>query len=244
MKKKSFGFSDVFQVKKSFWRGLAIALPLAVFFYILTLLIGPLDKAGSFVIGLFLADKFIFPGAGLILILVIIYIVGRIEVHFAEREKNIWSFLKEKTIGKIPFFGFFFTSKNRNMISLEDIKRATPCKFWLSDTCAHYGLIIGEQSIRGDEPEIDVYRPNVPTLIPGDLFPVKKRYVIKLANSPNEILNKLASGGIIKPDEEIPIKWDDETDEEFNERVRLTPLEIAIKTITKELPIKNSQGAE
>ena len=95
----------------------------------------------------------------------------------------------------------------------------TPCKFWLSDTTPHYGFIVNEQKVRGAEAEIDVYRPNVPTIIPGDLFPLKKRLVIKLANSSSDILDKLASGGFVS------------SEEEFRERINLTPLEIAVKRI-------------
>jgi len=88
--------------------------------------------------------------------------------------------------------------------------------------------------VRGGETEIDVYRPNVPTIIPGDLFPLKRRFVIKLANSSGEILDKLASGGLISSEEEIPIPWEDETEEAFRERVNSTPLEIAVRRIMGE----------
>ena len=98
--------------------------------------------------------------------------------------------------------------------------------------------------MRGGETEIDVYRPNVPTIIPGDLFPLKKRFVIKLANSSGEILDKLASGGLISSAEEIPIPWDDETEENFRERINLTPLEIAVRKIMGEKFRDLSQGTD
>jgi len=53
--------------------------------------------------------------------------------------------------------------------------------------------------------------------------------VIKLGNPSSEILDKLASCGFISSEEEIPIPWEDETEEEFRERINLTPLEIAVK---------------
>ncbi|MFA4835475.1 MAG: hypothetical protein WC749_05330 [Dehalococcoidia bacterium] len=107
----------------------------------------------------------------------------------------------------------------------------TPCKFWLSDTTPHYGFIISEQKIRGAEAEINVYRPNVPTIFPGDLFPIKKRFVIKLGNPSSEILEKLTSCGFISYQEEILLPWEGETEEGFHERINLTPLEISTKRI-------------
>jgi hypothetical protein len=139
-------------------------------------------------------------------------------------------------VGKIPLVGPLFARGNKKVLSFEDFKRLTPCKFWLSDTTPHYGFIVNEQKVRGAETEIDVYRPNVPTIIPGDLFPLKKRLVIKLANSSTEILDKLASGGLISSEEEIPIPWEDESEEEFRERINLTPLEIAVKRISLTSP--------
>jgi len=44
----------------------------------------------------------------------------------------------------------------------------------------------------------------------------------------------LASGGLISSQEEIPIPWEDETEEDFRERINLTPLEIAVKRIVGE----------
>lgn len=223
--------SQTFQIKKSLWKGVLIAFPLGIIAYIIFTFLNILNSAGESILGLFVNDRFIHPGMGLLLILFLIYLLGRVEIHFENREKNIWQFIKEKTVGRIPLFGSFFTRKKRKVLTWNDLKNSSPCKFYLSDTTPHYGFIIGEQPIQGGEPELDIYRPNVPTLFPGDLFPVKKRLVIKLGNSPNEIADKLASGGMIKPEEEIPVPWENETEEEFKERVNLTPLEIAIKRI-------------
>jgi hypothetical protein len=70
---------------------------------------------------------------------------------------------------------------------------------------------------------------------------MKKRLVIKLANSPGEILSKLASGGFMGTDEEIPLPWEDETEAEFQERINLTPLEIAVKRMMREKSTNLSQ---
>ncbi|MDD5094002.1 MAG: hypothetical protein PHV74_06450 [Dehalococcoidia bacterium] len=222
--------SNVLQVKKTLWKGTIIALPIGVVFWILSGLLGAVNGLGDKLLTLFFPGRHIAWGFGFLVILFFIVFVGRMEVHFEGRERSTWQTIKQKSVGRIPFFGPLLAS-NKKILSYEDFKRLTPCKFWLSGTTPHYGFIINEQKVKGADTEIDVYRPNVPSIIPGDLFPLKKRLVIKLGNSPTDILDKLTSVGFISSAEEIPIPWDDETEEEFRERINLTPLEIAVKRI-------------
>lgn len=234
--------SEIVQFKKTLWRGLIIAAPILIIIWIFYEVLNAVNSLGDKLLATFVPDKYLVWGTGLLLILFFISVIGRIEVHYEGREKNIWQTIKENTIGRIPFFGSFITRGNRKVITYEDFKALTPCKFWLSDTTPHYGFIVNQQKVRGGETEVDVYRPNVPTIIPGDLFPLKRRFVIKLGNSSGEILDKLASGGFISSDEEIPLPWEDETEEEFRERINLTPLEIAVRKILGEKFRNLSQG--
>ena len=229
--------SGIFQFRKTLWRGLILSAPILIVVWIVYAVLNAVNSLGDKFLRLLVPnsyDSHIKWGMGLLVILFFIFTIGRIEVHFEGRERSIWNTIKEKTVGRIPFFGPLFARGNRKVIAFEDFRALTPCKFWLSDTTPHYGFIVNEQKVRGGETEIDVYRPNVPTIIPGDLFPLKKRYVIKLANSSGEILDKLASGGLISSDEEIPIPWGDETEEAFRERINSTPLEIAVRKIMGE----------
>jgi uncharacterized membrane protein len=228
LKKQIFGIS---QLKRILWRGLIITLPIMIIGWIIYSVLNTINKIGDKVLNPFISKDHIIWGMGLLVILILIFIIGSIEVFYGGKEKNIWKTIKTKTIGRIPLFGPFFLSTEKSVISLDELSKLTPCKFWLSDTTPHYGFIIREQKVRGAETEIDVYRPNVPTIIPGDLFPLKKRLVIKLGNPSGEILDKLASGGFIGSEEEIPVPWEDETEEEFKERINLTPLEIAVKRL-------------
>lgn len=237
-------FFGIFQFRKTLWRGLVIAAPILIVVWIVYEVLNAVNTLGAKFLSLFVPDKYIEWGMGLLVILFFILVLGRIEVHYEGRERSIWQTIKEKTVGRIPFFGPLFATGNRKVIAFEDFRALTPCKFWLSDTTPHYGFIVNQQKVRGGETEIDVYRPNVPTIIPGDLFPLKKRFVIKLANSSGEILDKLASGGLISSAEEIPIPWDDETEENFRERINLTPLEIAVRKIMGEKFRDLSQGTD
>ena len=223
--------AGVFQVKKTLWRGFIIALPIGIFLWIIYGVLNAVNKLGDKILSPFLPGRHFVWGMGFLVILLLVLIIGILEVYSEGKKRSFWQTIKEKSVGKIPLFGPFFAKRGKNMISFEDLKKMTPCKFWLSDTTPHYGFIIREQKVRGADTEIDVYRPNVPTIIPGDLFPLKKRFVIKLGNPSGEILDKLASGGFIGSEEEIPLPWEDENEEEFRERINLTPLEIAVKRI-------------
>jgi uncharacterized membrane protein len=210
----------------SLWRGMVISAPILIIGWILYTVVDILNAIGERLLTPFVPPSYIVFGTGLLVIIVLIFIVGRIDLHFEGRQGSLW----QNIIRRVPFLGPLFTAGGK-ALSLEELGKLTPCKFWLSDTTPHYGFIVREQRVRGAETEIDVYRPNVPTIVPGDLMPLKKRLVIKLANSPQEILQKLASGGFFSAAEEIPVPWEDETEEGFLERIRLTPLEIAVKRI-------------
>ena len=234
----------ILQVKKTLWKGIIIAAPILILLWVVYAVLNAVNSIGEKVLDLFAPERYIVWGMGLLLILFLILLLGRVEVHYEARKRSIWQTIKKNSVGRIPFFGSFFAGANRKVISLEDLRNMAPCKFWLSDTTPHYGFIINEQKVRGAETEIDVYRPNVPTIIPGDLFPLKKRFVIKLGNSSAEILDKLASAGFITSEEEIPIPWEDETEEEFRERINLTPLEVAVKRIIEGTFKNLAQGTD
>ena len=213
---------------KSLWRGLLLLIPVVVVFYIINLLVLPLDDVGRVILRLFIPSEFVGVGTGLIVVVFFALVAGRLVLFFEQRNYTFWN----AYVRRIPLVGPFFSGGGA--LSLEQLAKMTPCKFWLSDTTPHYGFIVREQKVRGAENEIDVYRPNVPSIIPGDLMPLKKRLVIKLGNPPGEVLQKLASGGFFSPEEEIPLPWEGESEAEFKERINLTPLEIAVKKILQD----------
>ena len=234
--------SKIFQIKKTFFRGLLIILPVGIIVWIIYGILNAFNTLGDIILSPFLPKGYLVWGMGLLIVLLLILIVGKLEIYAEGKKSNIWLTIKKKTVGRIPLFGTFFMRNDKNVMSWDDLRNMTPCKFWLSDTTSHYGFIIREQKVKGAETEIDIYRPNVPTIVPGDLFPMKKRLVIKLGNPAGEILEKLASGGFVGAEEEIPLPWEDETEEEFQERINLTPLEIAVKRIIEGRSTRLSQS--
>ncbi len=223
-----------FQIKKTLFRGLLITLPLGIIIWIIFGILNAFNTLGNEILDPFLPHRYLVWGMGLLVVLILIIIIGRLEIFAEGKQSNIWLTFKKHTVGRIPLFGTFFMRTDKNVMSWDELIKMTPCKFWLSATTSHYGFIIREQKVKGAETEVDIYRPNVPTIVPGDLFPMKKRLVIKLGNPSGQILEKLASGGFVGAEEEIPIPWEDETEEEFQERINLTPLEIAVKRIKED----------
>ncbi len=228
--------SRIFPIKQTLWKGIIIVGPMGIVLWLVLSIITAVNDLGNRLLSPFLPGRIIPWGLGFLIILFFIIVIGRIELHYEGKEKSIWQTLKENSIGKIPMIGPLFASRNRKVVSFQAFQEMTPCKFWLSGITPHYGFIISEQKVRGAETEINVYRPNVPTIFPGDLFPIKKRFVIKLGNPSSAILEKLTSCGFIRTEEEIPLPWEDETEEEFHERINLTPLEIATKRILGHSP--------
>jgi len=224
----------VFQIRKTLLRGILITLPLGIIIWIIYGILNAFNTLGDGILSPFLPQRYLVWGMGLLVVLFFILVIGRLEIYTEGKKSNIWLTFKKHTVGRIPLFGTFFTGSDKNVISWDELTKMTPCKFWLSATTSHYGFIIREQKVRGAETEIDIYRPNVPTIVPGDLFPMKKRLVIKLGNPSGQILEKLASGGFIGAEDEIPLPWEDETEEEFQERINLTPLEIAVKRVMED----------
>jgi hypothetical protein len=66
---------------------------------------------------------------------------------------------------------------------------------------------------------INVYYPNVPTLITGQVFPIRKSTVIKLGNPSKEIIDLLLYA-FRSPKDLIYLPWEDESTEEFEKRAQ------------------------
>jgi uncharacterized membrane protein len=91
-----------------------------------------------------------------------------------------------------------------------------------SPTCPSYGWILSEERIRLNEDEADfslvnVYYPNVPSIVTGQIFPVRKEAVMKLDNPSKEIIDLLLYA--LRSPESIRYRpWEHETEDEFRKR--------------------------
>lgn len=72
---------------------------------------------------------------------------------------------------------------------------------------------------------IDIYQPHPPALVTGRVFSVRKGTLIKLGNKSIDIINILLYG-LRRPLELTYLPWEDETEEDFKERVKHFGLDI------------------
>ena len=105
-----------------------------------------------------------------------------------------------------------------------------PCLFLYSPTALSYGWILSEEKVKLSNkaalfPIINVYYPNVPTLVTGQVFAARKDTVMKLSNSSAEVIDLLLYA-FRSPAALEYIPWEDETPESFEERAKYFGLKL------------------
>ena len=120
-------------------------------------------------------------------------------------------------------------------MSVGKLMGLTPCLFLYSPTCPSYGWILSEENVKvaGEKAAfklINVYYPNVPSIMTGQIFPVRKESVIKLGNPSREILDLLLYA-LRSPENIRYIPWDDESEEDFRKRAEVFGLDIERRLI-------------
>ena len=193
--------------------GVVFWFPVILVVYVLILLFSNGEKVGRSILGVFLPDKFLYVGLGFILCILIIYLTGML--------------LKLTKVGrilsKIPFIGLFFGQGE--IMTIGRLSHMQACMFLYSSTCISYGWILSEEKVKLSEetagfPIINVYFPNVPTLVTGQVFAARKYTVMRIANPSTEVINLLLYA-FRSPAAIRYIPWDDESPEEFRERSKL-----------------------
>jgi uncharacterized membrane protein len=193
--------------------GFVFWLPVILVVYVAILLFSNGEKVGKSILGVVVPDKFLYTGLGFVLCILIIYISGII--------------LKQTKVGKIlskiPFIGIFFGQGE--IMTIGRLSHMQSCLFLYSSTCISYGWVLSEEKVKISEeaagfPIINVYFPNVPTLVTGQVFAARKDTVMKIANPSTEVINLLLYA-FRSPAALRFMPWDDETPEEFKERSKI-----------------------
>jgi uncharacterized membrane protein len=190
--------------------GFVFWLPVVLVIYVAILLFSNAEKAGRMILGVAVPDQFLFAGFGFIFCILVIYFSGML--------------LKLTRFGmllsKIPVIGLFFGQGE--IMTIGRLSHMQACLFLYSSTNISYGWILSEEKVKlsGDKavfPIINVYFPNTPTLVTGQVFATRKSNVMKLANSSSEIINIMLYA-FRSPAAIEYIPWEDESREEFKER--------------------------
>ena len=198
--------------------GFVFWLPVGLLIFIIALLLGNLEEIGRKILLLFLPERFLYSGFGIVLGILIIYFSGIV--------------LKLTKVGrvlsKIPVLGLFFGAGE--IITIDRLLHLKPCLFLLSPTCLSYGWILSEEKVKLSEEKaifslVNVYYPNVPTLVTGQVFPVRKDSVIILGNSSKEIIDLLLYA-FRSPKDLKYLPWEDESPEDFEKRAKSFGLDL------------------
>jgi uncharacterized membrane protein len=201
--------------------GLGFWLPITVLIFIIVFLFNNLEEIGRKILLVFVPEKFFYSGFGIVFGILIVYFSGI--VLKSTRIKEVFS--------KIPVLGLFFGAGE--IITIERLLHLNPCLFLFSPTCLSYGWILSEEKVKlGKENAIftliNVYYPNVPSLITGQVFPVRKDTVIKLGNSSKEIIDLLLYA-FRSPENLKYIPWEDESWEDLEKRAKSFGLNLNIE---------------
>ena len=192
--------------------GFVFWLPVGIIILVGSYIYGNLENTGKGFLAFLFPEKFFHPGFGVILWVVVFLLTGFI--------------LKNTPVGnllsRVPVLGLFFRKKGGTVITFKRLLNLTPCLFLLSPTCPSYGWILSEEEVKIDNekvsfPLINIYYPNVPTIITGQIFPVRKETVIKLGNPSREIIDLLLYS-LRSPENIRYLPWEGENEAEFKKR--------------------------
>jgi len=192
--------------------GFVFWLPVAVLIFIIAFLFNNLEEIGRKILLVFLPERLFHSGFGIVLGILIVYFSG-----IVLKLTKIRSFFS-----KIPVIGLFFGEGE--IITIDRLLHLKPCLFLFSPTCLSYGWILSEEKVKLSEEKVifslvNIYYPNVPTLVTGQVFPVRKDTVIKLGNSSKEIIDLLLYA-FRSPKDLRYLPWEDETQEDFEKRAK------------------------
>ncbi len=208
--------------------GFGFWLPIAVLIFILVVLLRSIEDVGRSVLLVFLPEQYFHAGFGIFLGIVVIYLSGVLLTS-----PKIKGYLS-----KIPLLGLFFGGGD--VITIERLLHLNPCLFLFSPTCLSYGWILSEEKVkvRGEGAIftlINVYYPNVPMLVTGQVFPIRKEMVIKLGNSSKEIIDLLLYA-FRSPQDLRYLPWENEDWADFETRAKSFGLNAAINKDTNDIP--------
>jgi len=219
---------DIFRVFLVFIRerlgdvlsGIVFWLPIGIIVLIASYFFSSLEDFGQQFLSFFTTDEFMYTGLGIALWILVFIITGLLL-----RNTRVGDFLSG-----IPIFGLLFRKKGGRIISVGRLLGLTPCLFLYSPTCPSYGWILSEENIRISGKEtgfklLNIYYPNVPSIMTGQIFPVRKESVIKLGNPSREIIDLLLYA-LRSPENIRYLPWEDEDEDEFRKRAEVFGLDI------------------
>jgi uncharacterized membrane protein len=192
--------------------GFVFWLPIIVLILVLVFVFNNIEDIGRKVLLVFLPERYFHPGFGIVFGILLVYLSG--VILRLTKIKRMFS--------KIPIIGLFFGGGE--VITIERLIHLSPCLFLMSPSCISYGWVLSEEKVKVSEEKasftlMNVYYPNVPTLVTGQVFPVRKETVIRLGNPSKEIIDLLLYA-FRSPTDLKYLPWEGESPEEFEKRAK------------------------
>ena len=189
-------------VKKYIIRGLIASIPLALTFFALQLLYNMIDKRAVKIVDQ--AIGFSFPGLGLILVLISLYILGLIASNVVGRQAF---HLIERITGHIPLMKTTYKIGKQlgTTLSLpgKQVFRKAVLVDYLKPGIWTIGFVTGEIVDKKNKNErlIKVFVPTPPNPMSGTMVVVRESQTRDPGWTIEEAIRTVLSGGIIGPDE-------------------------------------------
>lgn len=202
--KGSFGY---------FFSGFVFWFPVGIIVVVIGYVFGNLETVGKNVLEFFVPPDLMHQGFGLVFWLMLFFLTGLI--------------VKKTPIGKVlfnvPVLGLFFR-EGGEIMTLKRLLHLAPCLFLFSPTSISYGWIISMEKVKtngGKENLIlfNVYYPNFPSLITGQVFALRKENIMRLANPSREVID-LFLFAVRSPESIRYLPWENETEEDFLKRAK------------------------
>ncbi|MCK9603545.1 MAG: DUF502 domain-containing protein [Candidatus Omnitrophica bacterium] len=198
------------RLRRYFFSGLLIILPIFFTAYILVLLFKFFDGVLGPLVSVYFEQKFGFyvPGAGLILFIIILLFAGFLSTHFLGR---VFARSLDGLINKFPLLrSIYFSFKTITEFLFSDkygkYKKVVLIEFphkgcWSVGFVTNEGFKEAEQKTGRDL--LNVYIPLVPTPTSGFLLHLPREEVIMLDMSIKDALQLVISAGVINPQEAV-----------------------------------------
>ena len=193
--------------------GVIVWLPIVIIAIVGVWLFKSIDSAGQGLLGVLSFEKPVPNGLGFLTILFLIYVSGVLL-----KKTRVRNFA-----AKIPVLGGLIGGNGKGQtMGLEKLLKLQPCLFLYSPTSPSYGFILSEVGVEMGGKDaglvlINIYFPNVPTIVMGQVFPVRRETVMRLGNPAAEIISLLLYASR-NPESIRYLPWPEETEEGFKKR--------------------------
>ena len=194
--------------------GFVFWLPVGILVFIVRYLLGVLEDSGNNFLEWCFRDRTVYTGLGTLFWIAVFFLTGLVL-----NKTRIGDFMS-----RAPIVGLLFR-KGSETITLDKLAGLSPCLFLYSPTCLSYGWVLSEQAVvLNNETDrialVNVYYPNVPTMVTGQVYAARKETVMKLGNQSREIIDVLLYG-LRRPETLRYVPWEEESQEEFKRRADL-----------------------